>query len=50
MGEPRGRILLGGRLNCHSHRLPERFLGAGAEPTQDGLDLGKRLLDWRKVG
>ena len=33
-----------------THRLPERLLGAGAEPAQDGLDLGERLLDRREVG
>ena len=49
VGKPRRRILLGDGLNCHPHRLPERLLGASADPAQDGLDLGKRLFDGREV-
>ena len=50
MRKPRRRILLGDGLDCHPHRLPERLLGASADPAQDGLDLGKRLFDGREVG
>ncbi len=50
VGEPRERIISGDCLDCHPHSFPERLLGARAEPTQDGLDLGKCLLDRRKVG
>ncbi len=50
VGEPGERILVSDRLNRHPHGLPECLLGAGAEPAQDGLDLGERLLDRREVG
>ncbi len=50
MGEPRDRISGRDRLDCRSHGLPERLRGAGAEPSQDGFDLGKRLFDRREVG
>jgi hypothetical protein len=45
MGIPSGSIAGGNRLDSQSHRLLERFLRAGAQTAQDGLELGERLLD-----
>src|SRR6516225_6477318 len=50
VGEPRNRIVGSDRLYCHPHGFPERLLGASAQSAQDGLELGKRLFDWRAVG
>src|SRR5262245_35066884 len=50
MGEPRDGILGSDRLYGHTHCLPERLAGAGAEPAQDGFDFRERLLDRREVG
>src|SRR5262249_62072599 len=49
MGEPRGSIVAGNGREDQADRFLERFMGASAQPAQDGLDLGKRLLDRRAV-
>ena len=50
MGEPCFRIVAGNGLDGEADGFLERLLGAGTEPAQDSLDLGKRLLDRREVG
>ncbi len=50
MGEPGEGILGRDGLDRQTHCLPECLLGAGAEPTQEGLDLGKRLFNRGEIG
>ena len=49
MGKPSRRILRSNRLDGQTDGLLEGLVGAGAEATQDGLELGEGLLDRRQV-
>jgi len=50
MGEPGEGILARDGRDRQTDCLPEGLLGAGAEPTQEGLDLGKRLFNRGEIG
>ena len=50
MGEPGGGIFARNGVHGQAHRLHEGLVSAGAQPAQDRLELGERLLDGREVG
>ena len=45
MLEPSGGIRRGDRRDGLPYRLQQGLAGTGAQPTQDGLDLGEGLLE-----
>src|SRR5450631_1722235 len=50
MSKPSLSILGSNGQQSVSKRLPQVLVGTSPNPTQKGLELGKSLLDWRKVG